>query len=96
MEGRGRRYPPALVFIFLTTRESRAEIFQALTMSLNWRSMISRSNGVFFAQNKTTSSVYYKHRRVPENWTGDVWNIKTDAGQMVVRRNLKSVIVSTL
>ena len=68
----------------------------AIAMSLGWRAQISASNGVFFSTSKSTSSVYYKHRRPPENWKGVVWNIRTDAGHMVVRRENKIAIVSTL
>jgi hypothetical protein len=96
MVGRGRRYPPALVWLFLSTREGRLDVFQAIAMSLGWRAQISASNGVFFSTSKSTSSVYYKHRRPPENWKGVVWNIRTDAGHMVVRRENKIAIVSTL
>lgn len=97
MDGKGRRYPPALVWLFLSTKEGRTDIFQALTMSMGWRAQISAGNGVFFSTVKTTSSVFYKHRRSPEDpWTGVVWNIKTDAGAMVTRRNFKIAVVSTL
>lgn len=96
MDGKGRRYPPALVWLFLSTREGKLDVFQALAMSLGWRAQISDGNGVFFSTSKSTSSVFYKHRRPPENWAGVVWNIKTDAGHMVVRRERKIAIVSTL
>jgi len=97
-EGRGRRYPPAQTCLLLVTKEGASEILQALTMSLGYRSQISPGNGVFFSPNRSTSAVFHKHRpKTPtEGWRGTVWNIMTDAGAMVVRRNKKISIVTTL
>ena len=96
MDGNASQYEGANVYIFLSTRENRNDIFQAIAMSIGWRAHMSYGNGVFVTDRKQVTTVYYKHKRHVLNWEGDVWNLRTDTGRIIVRRNYKIAIVSTL
>jgi site-specific DNA-methyltransferase (adenine-specific) len=77
---------------FWSKKAARLDVFQALCLSLGYRSYIDFRKGCVFLNRTTTTQTQSIHRQDPVHYVGNVWCLTVPTGAFVVRRNGRAFI----